>query len=210
MNKIADLAAAATALARNQFWIAGGALLLFMGTGVASDQLGNAGTVASAALQLLLQWALLRHVARREGWVGDGDATGGISGLIGMGILKTMGLLLAALLLILPAFYLAARWSASSAILVAEDRAPGDSLGLSWERTRPWAGAIAVANCAIYLPIIGAVLNLALWSDPAADGAATLLLNATAAWATVGSWYLALAVYDRTRIPQIELEQVFA
>jgi hypothetical protein len=211
-RKVAELCAAGAALARNEFWLASGALLLLFGAGVASDLLGSGGTVIGGVVQLLLQWSLFRHVARREGWIGEGNPTGGVFGLIGLGIIETFGVLLACLLLLLPGLYLAARWSASSAILIAEDVSPMDAVAASWKRTRSSGVAIAFTLCGIYLPIVVVLGGIVFWGNPDAETtlAETLPMNAAIAWATVAGWYLALAVYDRTRTPQVELEQVFA
>ena len=172
-RKMAELCAAGTALARNEFWLAGGTLLLLCGAGVASDLLGPGGNLIGGVAQLLLQWGLFRHVARREGWIGEGESTGGVFGLIGLGIVETLGVLLACLLLLLPGLYLAARWSASSAILIAEDAPVMDALAASWNRTRSSGVAIALTLCGIYLPVVLVLGAIVFWSDP--DAEATLV-----------------------------------
>lgn len=210
-RKVSELCAEALALAAGGWWIAGGAILLLCGAGIAADLLGPAGRLAGGAVQLGVSWGILRSMAQRQGWIPPGRSAGGVLGLLGLNILHTVGVGLACLLLLLPGLYLAARWSAASAILVAERASPTEALGESWARTRDRAGVIALVLCGVFLPLVAAGVALALWTDPDSTSVGAVAgTNIAIALSYVCAWYVGMAVYARTRASQEELEQVFA
>ncbi|MBB3911792.1 hypothetical protein [Sphingomonas desiccabilis] len=208
---MSELCAEAIALAAGGWWIAGGAILLLSGAGIAADLLGPAGRLAGAAVKLGVSWGILRYMAQRRGWIAPGSRAGGVLGLIGLNILYSVGVGLACLLLLLPGLYVAARWSAASVILVAERASPSEALGESWTRTRDWSGAIALVLCGVFLPLVAAGVALALWTDPDTTSLGPVAgTNLAIALSYVCAWYVGMAAYARTRASQEGLEQVFA
>lgn len=210
-RKVSELCAEAVVLAAGDWWIAGGAILILCGAGIAGDLLGPAGRLASAAVQLGVSWGILRYVAQRRGWILPGNRAGGVLGLLGLNILHSVGVGLACILLLLPGLYLAARWSAASVILVAERASPTAALGESWTRTREWGGAIALILCGVFLPLVVAGIALALWTDPDTTSVGAVAgTNVAIVLPYVCAWYVGMAVYARTRASQEGLEEVFA
>lgn len=211
-SRMADLWRGAGALAGREPWLVGGAVALLSISGFVADNLGRGGTMASAVAQLAVQWGLLRHVAVREQWVAEGGRTGGIVALFGQQFLTTLGMMLGLVLLVVPGLYVAARWSAASAIVIAEDLRVTDAIGESWRRTKGWALPVAILLCLLFAPFVLLIGGIIALSD--VDASETMvelaMTNVAIALATVAAWYVGLALYGRTRAPQEALEEVFA
>ena len=111
------------------------------------------GEFLKSAIGMVCGYFLLVAMVRRTGLYSraDGDA---FLPYLGLTILSTLGVMLGALALILPALFIMARWSMAQPLLVAGGRGVMEALGESWDRTRGLEFQIIGAALAlVFLPI---------------------------------------------------------
>lgn len=133
--------------------------------------------------------------------------------LFGVSILTTLGMIAGAILLILPAFYLAARWSLAPTAVVADNLGTTDAMGKSWRATAsaawPLFGVVLSAGVLVILLFLllggtGAILGFGetdiLFSAP---------LNLLAAAVSAGGWVFSVATYRLLSDREDELHDVF-
>lgn len=127
-----------------------------------------------------------------------------------LGILSGLGILLGTLLLILPGVYLAIRWSAASAVLLADKKSANDALSESWAMTQKSFWPILGAYLVIIVPafIVGIGLSAALggvWPIASSLVVSILTLSAFAI-----SWLAGVAIYSLLKPGTDPLVEIFA
>lgn len=175
------------------------------------DDLRSGDTLVSSMSSLVAQLLLTRQLLIRLGMMQTDRSSVRILAMFGMNLVSGLAIILGMVLLLIPGLYLAARWSASAPILIAEDRGVGDSLSESWRRTADAVWPIVGALLLIWSPTFAVV---AFGGVLGGNGVPALLTEtiadaAMAAGSVVG-WCVAVSVYGQLRPRLDELEQVFA
>jgi hypothetical protein len=113
-------------------------------------------------------------------------------------------------LLLIPAFYLSARWIMSVPVLIGDRIGFLEAFRRSWVETSdifwPVLAALAVT---VFMPTIAALLATLYWAEAGTALGPSLALNALGSGSTILSWHLAVAIYLHRR-PQPQLTKVFA
>lgn len=132
--------------------------------------------------------------------------------IFGSGLLGGLGIVLGLILLIVPGLVLVARWSAAVPIIVAENAGAAESLGCSWDRTRPsTVPLLLVYLIAVLIYAAGLATIVLAFSADTPDGIVSILgLNAVASVLSVLGWALAVAVYRCITPGTHGLDAVFA
>jgi hypothetical protein len=191
-----------------------GAWALLIGAGMVTDTMVEPGitglfTIATSILQLVLTVVIVRRGFTAMGIERDGGA--GIGGLFLIAIPLNLGVALGLLLLILPGFYLAARWRIAVPRLLSSDGGIFEAIGFSRERTKPHWLPLMLATMLVAIPMILAVVPFGLAEE---EGAMPLPLSAVAnalvyAGILVGL-LLDLAAYRLIADPTDDLTRTFA
>jgi hypothetical protein len=168
---------------------------------------------------LVAQYYLIRRLVERQG-LQSADRLGGFGSFFILGIVAGLGIGLGFVCLILPGIYLSARWSMSSAALIAENQGFGRAMSRSWDASRDHVMPIALTWALITLPFIVGALALggvSAMSERAPGGVqvtivvldaiSNLLLYAS----QVAGWYFGVALYQLLAAPaETRLDEVFA
>ena len=128
-------------------------------------------------------------------------------------LISGLAIVLAAVALILPGLYLAARWFTVTAEVVEGDDGASDSLKASWEASRPsqlaFVLAMILSNLPV-LPVIAIIYNSAM-SDTAEQSLVELVMtNLLSGASSVLGWLLAAAAYRRAVPVHGQYDGVFA
>jgi hypothetical protein len=132
--------------------------------------------------------------------------------LLGSGILAGLGILLGVILLVVPGLYLAGRWLASAAFVVAEGKSASESLQASWNSSEKSKAAHVVVALLAALPLIGLIVlgYLAFAADFDIETlTGSVILNLLTAASSLFSWVLGAAAYRVSNPTNALLEQVF-
>jgi hypothetical protein len=146
------------------------------------------GQLLIAAAGIVCAYFLLIAMLRRTGLYSriEGDT---FLPYIGLSLLYTLGFLAGLIAIILPAFFIMARWSIAQPLLVGGGRGVMASLGESWERTKDKEFQILGAWLAlIVLPVIILIAARSFFGQEALTGivisqiASSTLSVVTLAW----------------------------
>jgi hypothetical protein len=128
----------------------------------------------------------------------------------GLLILSGIGAFFGFVLLIVPGFYISARWAAAGAVLVSGDGQVGDALDRSWAMSGPSAWSIVATWLAMSLPGaltgFGLIIAFEIWLPFLARP----MLHVVVFGASVASWLIGIAVYSLLRPPTDHLAEVLA
>jgi hypothetical protein len=115
-------------------------------------------------------------------------------------LISGLAILLAAIALILPGIYLAARWFTVTPQVVEGSDGASDSLKASWEASQPSQLAFvlaAILSILPLLPVIGVIYNAAMSDTVEESLVALVLTNVLSGVSSVLGWLLAAAAYRR-------------
>jgi hypothetical protein len=155
---------------------------------------------------LIAQSEVTRNLLGRLGYE---DVRRRYAALFAVGLVTGIATGVGFVLLILPGLYLAARWSISGVALLGENAGVFEAIGISWERTRPHALAIALALILVFVPTIGLGTVLSYYLASTAPIIGTALVNLCIYGASVLVWYLAVVIHNELQ-PKESFEQIFA
>lgn len=176
-------------------------LILLTGLGIAGDMAPPDAAVlalfGTSIASFAAQYILTRRVMRRDGLLMSG-VSGAVAAMFGLGIVSNMAIGLGFLLLVVPGWWLAARWIAAVPVLFAEEPGVMAALDISAARMRPMIPATMVAILIVYLPFVVAMAWSVLEGDVETSAATSVLTNLAISASQVGAWYLAVAAYRLT------------
>ncbi len=178
-------------------------LILLTGLGIAGDMAPPDAAVlalfGTSIASFAAQYILTRRVMRRDGLLMAG-VSGAVAAMFGLGIVSNLAIGLGFLLLLVPGWWLLARWIAAVPVLFAEEPGVMAALDISAARMRPMIPAAMVAILIVYLPFaVAMVLSVLEEVEQVATSAATsALANLAISASQVGAWYLAVAAYRLT------------
>lgn len=185
-------------------------LVGLVGVNIALDlTIGDSGALPAGIASLVAQYALIRTALDRLG-LRDETGRNGLGAFWGVNILSGIGILLGYVLLVIPGIFLSARWSMSSAVLLAEDQSVSGALGESWALTRPNLWPILAVLLVIFVPaglVGGGIFALLIDVLPLLS---SLILYVLMFSAFVSSWLLSVALYSLLRPGQDHLSEIFA
>ncbi len=185
------------------------ALILLSGVGIAFDmappEVMALAIFGTSIAGFAAQYILTRRVMRRDGLLMAG-AAGAVAAMFGLGIVSNLAIGLGFLLLVVPGWWLAARWIAAVPVLFAEEPGVMAALDISAARMRPMVPAAMVAILIVYLPFVVATGLFILEGEGqvATSAAESVLTNLAMSVSQVGAWYLAVAAYRLTRPESID------
>lgn len=183
------------------------ALILLSGVGVAFDmappEVMALAMFGTSIAGFAAQYILTRRVMRRDGLLMAG-AAGAVAAVFGLGIVSNLAIGLGFLLLVVPGWWLAARWIAAVPVLFAEEPGVMAALDISAARMRPMVPAAMVAILIVYLPFVVAMAWFFLEGDVETSAATSVPTNLAMSVSQVGAWYLAVAAYRLTRPESID------
>lgn len=185
------------------------ALILLSGVGIAFDmappEVMALAIFGTSIAGFAAQYILTRRVMRRDGLLMAG-AAGAVAAMFGLGIVSNLAIGLGFLLLVVPGWWLAARWIAAVPVLFAEEPGVMAALDISAARMRPMVPAAMVAILIIYLPFVVATGLFILEGEGqvATSAAESVPANLAMSVSQVGAWYLAVAAYRLTRPESID------
>ena len=178
-------------------------LLIIAGTTAAATTIDmtapSAGNILNI-LVLVVQYYLIRHLVDRHG-LRSADRLGGFGSFFVVGLITGLAVLLGFVLLIVPGFYLIARWSMVDAAVVAENRGFSDAMRRSWDATADNVLPIALAVLTISLPmIIGLTMMFAIGAsgdERAMSGLGlSIVVNLLLYASQISIWYFGVALYQ--------------
>ncbi len=183
------------------------ALILLSGVGIAFDmappEVMTLAMFGTSIAGFAAQYILTRRVMRRDGLLMAG-AAGAVAAMFGLGIVSNLAIGLGFLLLVVPGWWLAARWIAAVPVLFAEEPGVMAALDISAARMRPMVPAAMVAILIVYLPFAVAMAWFVLEGDVETSAATSVLTNLAMSVSQVGAWYLAVPAYRLTRPESID------
>lgn len=183
------------------------ALILLSGVGIAFDmappEVMALAMFGTSIAGFAAQYILTRRVMRRDGLLMAG-AAGAVAAMFGLGIVSNLAIGLGFLLLLVPGWWLAARWIAAVPVLFAEEPGVMAALDISAARMRPMVPAAMVAILIVYLPFVVAMAWFVLEGDVETSAATSVPTNLAMSVSQVGAWYLAVAAYRLTRPESID------
>jgi len=185
------------------------ALILLSGVGIAFDmappEVMALAIFGTSIAGFAAQYILTRRVMRRDGLLMAG-AAGAVAAMFGLGIVSNLAIGLGFLLLVVPGWWLAARWIAAVPVLFAEEPGVMAALDISAARMRPMVPAAMVAILIVYLPFVVATGLFILEGEGqvATSAAESVPANLAMSVSQVGAWYLAVAAYRLTRPESID------
>ncbi|WP_133243818.1 hypothetical protein [Sphingomonas pokkalii] len=166
---------------------------LTIDAGGLDPRLDSVASLGSVFAQFLLTSALLRREGMHHAW----GKPGRVATYVVQGVVTVLCLMAGALLLIVPAIYLYARWLVVLPLVIGEGLGVRGALRTSWHRMGPWIGPAMVAVAAIFAPaallclgvlsFFGLDAPLPLWPVLASDIVIPTCM--------VGSWVLAVAAH---------------
>ncbi|MEJ2459898.1 MAG: hypothetical protein P8Y58_17880 [Novosphingobium sp.] len=138
--------------------------------------------------------------------------------MLGMMLMSGIGIIVGLVLLIVPGLFLAARWIAAPAYVVAGGKRSSESLSASWEATRGCWLTVMLAYLVYLVPVAFALALLALLGMPFLSGMGpadpalwqSVFLNLWAAGIVVFNWLIVAAVYRLVEEQGHTVESVFA
>ncbi len=183
------------------------ALILLSSVGIAFDmappEVMALAMFGTSIAGFAAQYILTRRVMRRDGLLMAG-AAGAVAAMFGLGIVSNLAIGLGFLLLLVPGWWLAARWIAAVPVLFAEEPGVMAALDISAARMRPMVPAAMVAILIVYLPFVVAMAWFVLEGDVETSAATSVPTNLAMSVSQVGAWYLAVAAYRLTRPESID------
>jgi hypothetical protein len=106
-----------------------------------------------------------------------------------------LSIMLGLVLLILPGIYLAVRWSASAAAMLARDLDVGESMSASWRLTREYQWTILLFIVTLWLPFIAVVAVTASIDPYVVSPASAILSNLVINLALLAGVHAGVAIY---------------
>lgn len=201
-------------LVRANAAVAAGAALLLTGAATVLDVVFSGSTFAltniplTIALLCTLSVVTRSAMAKADILIEDTDLR--FFELFGIGFLSNVGIILGALLLVLPGVYLAARWFVAVPVLFDESRSVTDSLRSSWDVTREHAWPLVGLTLLLYVPPMALAVLVAAFEPVLTAVGVSVATNLIIYTMVVTGWHAAVAVYTTLRTPAGQLEQVFA
>ncbi|WP_380875365.1 hypothetical protein ACFB49_04350 [Sphingomonas sp. DBB INV C78] len=205
--------------------LAAGAFAALTALSVAMDMLvgpdGRGNMLVSGLATVYAQYLITKTVMDAGGLdsAGAGEyRAAGFGAVFGVCFLSNLAIILGLLLLVVPGVFLAIRWFAAVPALIGEDSGVTRALGLSWERTKGYGGAIFGSLLVIYLPLIIAVIVAIGIGISAADAgmeesgglAESLILNSLIGLSSIIGWHAAIAFWELRSPAAPALADVFA
>jgi hypothetical protein len=201
------------ALLRRGALRAAAALVAMAGLGVLADSgavaqanvsaLNLVGSGLSVAAAYWITKALLEDIGGRQ-------LPARFPAFFGLGFLSGLGILLGAVVLILPGIFLFIRWSASSPMLLGGEGGVTEAMQASWRATGPHFSAILVAFLALYAPSWGLGLAAhALGGVASGNLIAIIVANVALNAGLIAGWHAAVAIYNFLEAPD-RLAETFA
>jgi hypothetical protein len=171
--------------------IAGGFSLLDL----MSDRAGN---FANIVVNVFVQYIVLERLLADR--IDRHAASGGrkYGALFGSSLLGTLGIIVGFVCLIGPGVVLMARWSLSSAFVVAEHESSVDALSASWRATQDAKGAVIISQLLILVAgalVIGGAILLGLLTGTEGGLPEILLTNIGVGVLSFAQWLLAAATF---------------
>jgi hypothetical protein len=203
-------------LVREDLPVAGLAILLLSGLGIALDLArgsdGSGAPIVDSAVGVVAQFWITRHLVARNGLGVEGRARGEFQSVFGACLLSGLAILFGLLLLVVPGIFLWIRWFAAVPLVVARGERSLPALRASWEMTKGSEGAILAATAVIYAPMILMLVLAVILLDEVALSLPvfTVVTNLVLYTTLVTGWYAAVAFFELREPTAGKLEQVFA
>lgn len=188
--------------------------LLLVGVGAGFDYVrpesysNPAYTIVSFVVAIVLTKRSLDVLGLRN----RSSAAGGA--FFGLCIISNIAIVVGLILLIVPGLFLAARWSASGAILFAEEGTVSDSLKRSWDMTKGHVGAVVLAQLALIaivaIPLAAAIVSLIFAGIEETSVTMLVVQNLGVSLWQIMSIFLGVAIFHRLRDGAEDLQAVFA
>jgi Membrane domain of glycerophosphoryl diester phosphodiesterase len=207
------------AMVVGNFQLAMAGFIVLTGLGIASDLLPEAAGVglsfASAAASVYFQTTATKSALANASVVIPLDMkVGSFVSVFLVSLVTSAGILAGAVLLVIPAFILAARWSIAVPIVVTTDQGVMTAISKSWHLTKahtlPIMGSVIIVSLplivAIGLAIVDATNGTGLTEAPLGS----TMLQVAISISTVSGWYLAVAIYERVNGNSETLSDIFA
>jgi hypothetical protein len=184
-------------------------VIILTGVNVLADLVpnGNGLPALTGFASLIAQYSFFRRSLDTAGY----GKTGGFGSFWWMNIISMLALIVAVLGLVLPAFYLAARWAIAAPLLMTHEFRATEALGESWRLTRASAWPLLGFFLLLFVPVVllagGAAVILGDTEETLSGAIAYPFVFA----ATALSWCVQLAAFHLlTPDDMSELEEVFA
>ncbi len=168
---------------------------------------GNSSTLPANLANLGAQYGLITLVLTGLG-LREGNARFGA--FFGINFLAGLGILLGIVLLVVPGLFLAARWSAANAALLAEGEGVNAALGRSWDMTAASVWPIVGVQLVIFVPALVIGFGAMFTLDTLMPIVGSAIMYVALFAATTLSWLAGVAIYTLLRPATDELAEVFA
>ncbi|OYW46715.1 MAG: hypothetical protein B7Z36_04565 [Novosphingobium sp. 12-63-9] len=172
------------------------------------------GQIVGSIATFFVQYLVAEHVLRAEGMFDQSLRGRRYASVFGASILTTLGGLAGMILLVLPGFYVLARWSLTVPIIIAEGKTATDAIGESWRRTETsvWPIFAIYLVCLLgVLAMAAAIGGLTAVATGSADGLPVLLLtNSFSAAVSIFGSILTIALYALLGHSQAQYDDIFA
>jgi hypothetical protein len=165
------------------------------------------GNIAS----MIASFFFLAHMLRSEGLI---EREGGFGSYFGASLLSGLGVIAGLILLILPGFFLAARWAIATSLAITRNLSANEALGESWALTKPSTGVLMLLYIVLLALLIGIVFGVGVGASAMAGGDDTLgsaaLVNSVVDLGVMLGVVLNVAIYIEVVGRGTEVEAVFA
>jgi len=206
-----------TELLRRHASLAGLAFGALAAIGTLSDvALGErGGQIGGSIATFFVQYLVAEHLLRAEGLMDDSLSGRRYGSVFGASFLTTLGAFAGVVLLVLPGFYVLARWSLTVPIIIAEGLGATAAMGESWRRTGPSVWPIfaifltALVGVVALGAAVGVIAGIAAAGQPAGLLVSALTNSLGAGFSVLGTM-LTIALYALLGHSRRPYDDIFA
>lgn len=171
--------------------------------------LGKGANYVGSVVSIVVVFAVLRYLLRNEGMV---EEEGGFASYFRASLLSGLGVLIGFILLVVPGFYLLARWSIAPALVITRGYNASDALRASWDATRSSAWTLVVVYLVAIAIAVGGAFLIGFSAALATNARSPVLVGITQLFgdfAAIAGAYLTVSIYMQLVRGGSELEEVF-
>ncbi|MDF8333939.1 hypothetical protein [Novosphingobium cyanobacteriorum] len=179
-----------------------GGFIAILGT-VLDLAMGEGGSSLLLSIAtFFISYHFSEHILQQEGLMARGVSSRHYASAFGAAFLGTLGIVAGLIVLVLPGLYVAARWSMSSSLVIAEGLTTTQALGQSWQRTAQAAWQVTGAAFVVGLGMLALFALVGLVGGLSETGTSeqmglvgTAVANAAGAGIQIMTTLFAVAVY---------------
>jgi hypothetical protein len=172
---------------------------------------GSSIQMVGSIISMIAIFFFMQHLLRIEDLI---ERPGGFGSYFGASLLSGLGMIVGAILLIVPGFFLAARWAAATTLTITRNLSAGDALRESWALTKQSTVLLTIVYFVVLALFIALAFGVSFGVTMLAGGEENLVsaavTNGVVDLGTILGVVLNVAIYIELVGRQTEAEAIFA